>query len=194
MPVPRNIFDTFAKIKLMARQRSNRVIFQRDWFSFKFAACRFILMSLFSVFVTHGVANAEVNPLQITLIPEVRKVETHGSESRVYYVPAKTISQGEEIYYTVRIVNLANDKVKRATVVQPVPSNTHLVDRSVTGAGAAITYSIDGGKTFISAGEMRNALDDRAPLPVRVTHIRWQFRHALAPHVVVFARFRVLFD
>ena len=136
---------------------------------------------------------AAANPLQVKLTPELRVVEQHGNEQRVSYVPAKIIAQGQEIYYTVNIVNLTNEKLRHAEVVQPVPANTHLVERSATGAGAAISYSIDGGKNFITATEVRSAGNDSAAHS-RITHIRWQFRHALAPHVAVLARFRVVFD
>ena len=136
----------------------------------------------------------DANPLQVTLIPELRVVEQHGNEQRITYVPAKQVSQGQEICYTVRIVNLANEKIRHAEVVQVVPANTHLVERSVTGAGALISYSIDGGRNFISAAETRDEMDDNPDKKIRITHVRWQFHHALAPHVIVLARFRVVFD
>ena len=154
---------------------------------------------LYVLLVTTNVFAADqVNPLpsslQITLIPEVRMVEHLNGSDHYRYVPAENVVQGQEIYYTVKIVNVGGDKLKHAIVVQPIPINTHLVEHSVTGAGATIAYSIDGGKDFLSADELQSVVDDRSPTFVRVTHIRWQFRHALASHVVVLARFRVVFD
>jgi len=138
-------------------------------------------------------ARADVSSLQVTLLPELRIVESGSKEPRYRFVPAQQINQGQEIYYTVRITNRTKEKVKHATVEQPVPANTHLVERSVTGGGATISYSVDGGKTFITSSEWRAAVSD-SHAPIRITHIRWQFRHALAPHVTVLARFRVVFD
>jgi uncharacterized repeat protein (TIGR01451 family) len=138
-------------------------------------------------------ARADVSPLQVTLIPELRVAELVGKEIRYRFVPAQQVTQGQEIYYTARITNLANEKVKHPIVDQPVPANTHLVERSVTGGGAAVSYSIDGGKNFMPSSELRSAAAD-SRTPLKITHIRWQFRHALAPHVTVLARFRVVFD
>jgi len=129
----------------------------------------------------------------VTLSPEIRVIEQRGKDQTVHYAPAKTVEQGQQLYYTVRIVNTSNEKVKHAVVVQPVPANTSLLEKSVTGAGASLGYSIDGGKTFISLTDLRNLISGAAITP-RVTHIRWQFRHPLAPHVTVLARFCVVFD
>jgi uncharacterized repeat protein (TIGR01451 family) len=142
--------------------------------------------------IASAASSAPSDQLIVTMLPEIRVVERHGKDQQVRYLPAKVVEQGQEIYYTVRIVNATNEKVRRAAVIQQVPANTRLVDKSVTGAGAALSYSIDGGKTFFSLAELRN--NGSVPASPRVTHIRWQFRHPLAPHVVVLARFRVVFD
>jgi uncharacterized repeat protein (TIGR01451 family) len=131
------------------------------------------------------------SPLMVTMLPEIRVIERRGKDEQVRYVPAKDVEQGQQIYYTVRIVNAGNEKVRRAVVIQPVPANTRLVDRSVTGAGATLSYSIDGGKTFLSNAELRSMNPNTSQ---KITHIRWQFRHPLAPQVTVLARFRVVFD
>ena len=136
---------------------------------------------------------ADPSPLHITMMPELRVVDHYDNADHYHYVPAKQVEQGQEIYYTVRIVNVTNERIKHAVVVQPVPANTQLLDGSVTGIGAIITYSIDDGQTFIAATEAYDAANAHH-VPPRVTHIRWQFRHPLSPHVVVFARFRVVFD
>jgi len=150
-----------------------------------------VIVTLWLLAFCTSVFAESANPLLITMSPEIRIVERHGKDEQVRYVPARKVEQGQEIYYTVRIVNASNEKVRHATVVQTVPANTSLVEKSVTGAGAALTYSIDGGKNFITLTELRNV---SATVTPRVTHIRWQFRHSLAPHVTVLARFCAVFD
>lgn len=144
--------------------------------------------------VAGGHAADQPDPLRVTMIPELRVVDHQGNQDHYHYIPARQVSQGEEIYYTVRIVNVTSERIKHAVVVQPVPANTHLIERSVTGAGAIISYSTDGGHTFSSASDVYDVTRAYQKSPVKVTHIRWQFRHPLAPHVVVLARFRVVFD
>lgn len=146
-----------------------------------------------ALIVANQITSAAPNPLRITLIPELRVIDPQAKESRSRMVPATTIEQGTEVYYTVRATNESNEKLRNAVIVQAVPVNTRYVDKSATGAGASIMYSINGGKSFISASELRGVMSD-SPRNIRVTHIRWQFRHALAPHVTVLARFRVIFD
>jgi uncharacterized repeat protein (TIGR01451 family) len=137
--------------------------------------------------------SSEPSPLQVTLIPEMRVLEHHGIDE-YHYRPALKIKQGQEIFYTVRIINTTNEKAKHPVVIQPVPTNTHLIEGSVTGTGAAISYSIDGGKTFASMIELSDGSGDDTPITNNITHVRWQFRHAVAPHAMVLARFRVVFD
>lgn len=150
------------------------------------------LVALLSLSVWSCVGAAAPNPLHTTLIPELRIADTQSQEKRFRMVPATIIEQGAEVFYTVRATNESNEKLRNAAIVQAVPANTRFIERSATGAGAIITYSVDGGRNFISANDLRGLIND-TPRNVRVTHIRWQFRHALAPHVTVLARFRVVF-
>jgi len=155
-----------------------------------------LIISAAVLILTPAVVVAESsNQLAVTMTPEIRIVEGHGNDEKVRYVPAHQIVEGQDIYYTVRIINISNEKVKRAVVIEPVPANTRLLEKSVTGAGASLSYSIDGGKSFISAAELHNSvIEQPSTTTQKVTHIRWQFRHPLAPHVTVLARFRVVFD
>lgn len=148
------------------------------------------------------------NPLEISVQAQLRSVEHDGSVTSYRYVPAQRVAQGQELYYTVRIRNVGTLAIHDAVVVQPIPANTHYVAHSATGAGAQITFSVDGGKVFAASAELKlpssfsvagedNAASvpaTRRASPADYTHIRWQLRHSLEPGAVVLARFRVVFN
>lgn len=147
---------------------------------------------------------ADSDPIEVTVQAELRVAEREGTVTTYRYVPAAHFDQGQQLYYTVRIRNTGDVAVRDALVVQPIPLHTRYVAGSASGAGAAITYSVDGGRRFAVPDELRIASDFQAdtqdgPVSKRATagdytHIRWQLRHPLEPGAVVLARFRVVFD
>ena len=124
---------------------------------------------------------------ELELIAESR-VPVDSSGDNYQFVPAEKLVQGQEIFYTLRIHNPTDQPLSEVRVVQALPANTHYVAGSASGAGALISLSFDGGQTFVSASG-RNAAQDKT-----CTHIRWELPYALAPKVVVLARFRVVFQ
>jgi uncharacterized repeat protein (TIGR01451 family) len=150
-----------------------------------------LILAIMTTFATRGWASEAVE-LRTQLIAEVR--ETLNGQDRPVYrmVPATRLSQGQVVYYTVRITNPTPVFANNVVVSQMVPANTKYMEDSAVGPGAEIDFSIDGGVTFAPPENLK--LDDgtRAP-PERYTHIRWRLRNPLAPGAVALARFRAVF-
>lgn len=147
-----------------------------------------------------GVASAE--EIETTLVAEVRQeIPAPNGRKLARLIPATTLNQGQEIFYTVRIRNAGAVPVRDVEVVQRIPANTTYVPESATGPGAEVSLSADGGITFGQEGTL--AVTEQ-PTPVQVpstrpatvqdyTHVRWRLRNALAPGAVALARFRAVF-
>jgi hypothetical protein len=63
------------------------------------------------------------------------------------------------------------------------------------GAGAVVSYSIDGGRTFARPEELFVTGEDDKKRPAAAedyTHIRWRLKHILKGNSVAFARFRAI--
>lgn len=131
------------------------------------------------------------------LIAEVRQRvhAAHGRES-YQFVPATMISQGEVVYYTVRIRNPGPVPARNVTVVQRVPANTTYLAGSASGPGARTTFSVDGGQSFAPPAALYVNVEGKRQLAsaAHYTHIRWELRNPLAPGAVALARFRAVFD
>jgi len=150
-----------------------------------------LVLAIMTTFAT-GAWAAEAVELRTQLIAEVR--ETLNVQDRPVYrlAPANRLSQGQEVYYTVRITNPTPVFANNVVVSQKVPANTIYMEDSAVGPGAEIDFSIDGGVTFAPPENLKLGDGTRAP-PERYTHIRWRLRNPLAPGAVALARFRAIF-
>ena len=135
---------------------------------------------------------SEAVELRTELVAEVKETITAQERQVSRLVPAKTLAQGQVVYYTVRITNPTPVAANNVVVDQLIPANTTYLDGSAAGPGADIEFSIDGGLTYAAAANLR--LDDgkQAP-PERYTHIRWRLHNPLAAGAVALARFRATF-
>jgi uncharacterized repeat protein (TIGR01451 family) len=140
----------------------------------------------------------EPSPVETSLVAEVlEKVAGVDGKPLQRLVPAGVISQGDVIYYTVKIRNPTTVPARDVAVVQRIPANTTYVPRSASGPSADITFSADGGSTFKPAGELTVVSAAGVPRPATpqdYTHIRWQLRNVLAPGAVALARFQAVFQ
>ena len=135
--------------------------------------------------------------VQTQLIAEVRELtDVASGRERYHYVPATVLSQGQVVYYTVRITNPASVFAKNVIVTQRIPANTTYVAGSAAAPAADVTFSLDGGETFLPPGQLTMDVEGkRQPVPAsQFTHIRWHLRNALAPGAVALARFRAVFN
>ena len=150
-----------------------------------------LILTIMTTLATGALASEAVE-LRTQLIAEVREILNAQDRPVHRMVPATRLSQGQEVFYTVRITNPTPVFANNVVVSQKVPANTTYVKDSATGPGAEVEFSIDGGITYAPAEELKLEDGTRAP-PERYTHIRWRLRNPLAPGSVALARFRATF-
>jgi len=111
--------------------------------------------------------------------------------------PVAAASRGDVLVYTLQIANDGGDPALAARVEDPVPAGTVLIPDSAGGTGTRITYSIDGGKTFVVYPALRRVVGEdgvarELPVPAEdYTHVRWTLTEALDPGQVRTAYFKV---
>jgi uncharacterized repeat protein (TIGR01451 family) len=130
------------------------------------------------------------------LIAEVRETMHTPEGAETYrFVPATLLSQGQVVYYTVRIQNPTPVYISEVTVTQRIPANTAYIPGSAAAPAAEVAFSSDGAQTFVRDEDLDVDSEGAAQsaAPERYTHIRWTLRHPLAPGAVALARFRAVF-
>jgi len=136
---------------------------------------------------------SEAVELRTQLIAEVRESTGPAERPSFRLVPAGRLSQGQVVYYTVRITNPTPVFANKVQVSQLIPANTTYLPGSAAGPGAEVEFSIDGGQSFASPESLKQADGARAT-PEQYTHIRWTLRNPLAPGATALARFRATFN
>jgi hypothetical protein len=135
-----------------------------------------------------GAADAAHDPkIKVTLIAEVAPKQAGG---RIQ--PADRLVPGNEVVYTLEIRNTTQMSRPPPTIDYPVPEHMRYVADSAVGAGAEVTFSADGGRSFARPENLFVVGTDgqrRAATADDYTHIRWQLKHILKGNSVAFARF-----
>jgi len=141
---------------------------------------------------TVGLASEAVE-LRTQLVAEVRESTGPAERPTFRLVPAGRLSQGQVVYYTVRITNPTPVFANKVQVSQLIPANTTYLPGSAAGPGAEVEFSTDGGQTFGRPESLKQA-DGARVGPGGYTHIRWTLRKPLAPGATALARFRATFN
>jgi len=109
---------------------------------------------------------------------------------------ADDVLPGDVIRYTLRFTNAQEQAVQNVVFSNPVPQGLRYVLESATASApnVAITFSIDGGRTF-STQPMIEVVEDgerrSVPAPARMyTHVRWTVEGWIQPRGQVTAEFR----
>lgn len=94
-------------------------------------------------------ARAEGKPeVQLSMTAEKEVTVKEGDKQVVKRVPATTSAPGDVLIYTLRYKNVGDEKATAVKVDNPLPDGARYVADSASGAGAEISFSVDGGKTF----------------------------------------------
>lgn len=126
--------------------------------------------------------------LNLTAEKQVMKTDAAGKQ-KISWEALKgnvTVQPGNVLRYTVASENAGDKPAKNLVVTQPIPSQTAYVLASAQANGAALTFSIDAGKTFVEKPMVKVKLADGKevlrPAPAQAyTHVRWNYSNSVKP-------------
>jgi uncharacterized repeat protein (TIGR01451 family) len=135
------------------------------------------------------------NPISIRAIAEVESKTTQHGREVVKLIPADRVVPGDRVIYTLEVRNTAATAVPAPTVTHPVPEHMLYVADTAVGPGAEVSYSVDGGRSFDRAENLKVQGADgrmRPAVAADYTDIRWQLKNSLKANSTAFVRFRAL--
>ncbi len=141
------------------------------------------------------VAQNATNPLVVRAIAEVESRSNHGGREVRKLIPADRVVPGDRVIYTLEVRNGGANGVDAPSITYAVPDHMKYVADSAVGPGAEVSYSVDGGRSFDSAGNLHVPGIDGRPRPAVAadyTHLRWRLKNSLQANSVAFVRFRAL--
>ncbi len=106
---------------------------------------------------------------------EVQVVNDKG-EKETRLVEVGNAVPGDELLFTVHYTNAGTRPAENVVVINPVPDHMVYIEGSAAGEGTMATFSVDGGKTYGSPGDLTVTEVDgrtRAATAADYTHIRW---------------------
>jgi uncharacterized repeat protein (TIGR01451 family) len=135
------------------------------------------------------------NPIAIKAIAEVEIRTIEQGRETAKLVPADRVVPGDRVFYTLEVRNTDGAEVAAPVVTYPIPQHMQYVADSAVGPGAEVSFSVDGGRSFDSAENLRIRTPEgtlRAAVAADYTNIRWQLKKKLKGRAVAFVRFRAL--
>lgn len=104
---------------------------------------------------------------------------------------------GNVLRYTMVSESASQKTVKNFVATQPIPNKTMYVLSSARGNGASLTFSIDGGKTFVANPKVKvkleNGKEELRPAPAqKYTHVRWNYGQKQIPVASIKASYEVI--
>lgn len=125
------------------------------------------------------------DPVTLTTagLVEVETLNTKG-EKEITRVPAGKLIPGMTVIFVNTAVNNGTAASDNVAVNNPIPEHTTYVDGSAKGEGVAISFSVDGGKSYNQPAQLKVKGADGKLRPATAadyTHIRWQLNKPLPP-------------
>ena len=146
---------------------------------------RRVLCTAIGLFLATAVAALAEDPIKVTVVTEIEK-EVVNPDGRVVTqrVVVEKEAPGTEVIFTTFYENISNEDAENTIIINPMPPGIIYREGSAQGAGATVSFSVDGGKTydapanlFVFDGSGRQF----AARPQDYTHIRWTFKTPLLP-------------
>ena len=140
-----------------------------------------LLMMLF-----YGSANAASKQgmtLKVMVEQEIVVTNKNGKKE-TRRIAATRIVPGDEVIYTIHYLNSSDKPAENVFISIPVAEHTRYRSGSARGGDTDIRFSVDGGKHFGAADELRVTLDNGSKRPATAadyTHIKWRFNRPVPP-------------
>ena len=143
------------------------------------------LIHISTLLLLAAFGNPAAAAIQLTTTAETEVTETNSEDAEITKrVPAAEVVPGSEVIYTITAHNTGPEPAGDVVITNPIPEQTVYVEGSAYGAGARITFSVDGGETW-DEPEALTVTDQngntRPAAPEDYTHIRWVLEFELEP-------------
>jgi hypothetical protein len=131
-------------------------------------------------------AQAAGDALKITSFAQL-EIEVTGKDGKksLQRTPVTKAVPGTDVIYTNTFENVSGKPVDKNFIINnPIPNDSEYLAGSAFGNDCEILFSVDGGKNFGHAEELKIKDADgreRAALAREYTHIRWIYKKQLAP-------------
>jgi uncharacterized repeat protein (TIGR01451 family) len=139
---------------------------------------------------------ASAGTIKLSIVGEMEQEFTNDQGQKAKrLVPLVKVIPGDEIVYTISYHNVGKQPADKVVITDPIPKEVSFKDGSAYGPGTAISYSVDGGKTFGAADALRVKGADgkeRAAVGEDYTHVRYTVLASVAPGQKGFVRFRAI--
>lgn len=131
-----------------------------------------------------------------TLVQKEAIVVNDAGESQAELVTADLVVPGETVFYTTTFTNISAEPADNVTITNPIAENLMYVDGSAFGPGMDILFSVDGGVTFATAGELTVVEGDevRDARASDFTHVRWVMKNDLQAGAQGLVRFAAILE
>jgi len=138
-------------------------------------------ISLLAAALTASPALADVVAEQ-AVEQEIVKKAADGSV-KLERVTAAVVAPGDEVIYSIRFNNQGGEAAGDLVMVMPVPQEITYVEGSAAGRPSKITFSADGGNTYLTRGRLTVTEEgvERPASGAEITHIKWMIEQPLAP-------------
>lgn len=116
-----------------------------------------------------------------TVVQKEIVVENEDGENETQRIVADTVIPGERVYYTITFQNVGDAAAENVVITNPISESLTYVAGSASNGNMQVEFSIDGGKTFGLATELRLVENDveRPATTKDYTHVRWVMQHEL---------------
>jgi uncharacterized repeat protein (TIGR01451 family) len=134
--------------------------------------------------------------LSATAEVEIKTLDTAG-RSVISRIPADKVMPGTQVIYTIHYINAGDQPARHVAITNPIPTHMRFQPGGVFGPNSAITFSIDGGKTFDRPENLfiMDQAGRRFPArPTDYTHIRWVLEKPLGPQAKGQVGFRAVLE
>jgi len=128
----------------------------------------------------------KVAETKVNLTPEEKS-----GKAKIVYKP------GDVIHYTITAQNVGDGVMTTPVVTDPVPAGVVYLPLTAKGENAKITFSINGGLTYLAWPPTYIIKDANGKdvvknaTPEMITHIRWELQKPLAPKEIKILEFEV---
>lgn len=127
--------------------------------------------------VAEGNGHLEV----MTMVQKEVVVEDENGETTTQLVEAQSVVPGEKVVYTITFRNVGDAAAENVVITNPISESLTYVAGSASNDTMQVEFSVDGGKTFAGADELR-IVDNGVERPATTqeyTHVRWVMRSEL---------------